>query len=161
MLYFLITILLISFGVMVFQDIKYRHIHVVLPILVFVAAMYMNKDIIYIYDGLKSLLFLIINFAAITIYFSIKNSQPQNPFKTQIGIGDLLFLIAVIPLFSFRNFLLFFITGMVFSLLLYVLFQNKSQPKTIPLAGYLSLYIMLLMIPNMFLSTNIFYDFII
>jgi uncharacterized membrane protein YdjX (TVP38/TMEM64 family) len=121
----------------------------------------MNKDIIVIFDDLKSLAFIGINFISIVAYFSIKKSKLQNPFKQYIGIGDLVFLIAVIPLFSFRNYMLFFISGMIFSLVLYAVFQNKGEQKTIPLAGYLSLYIIVLMIPNLFLSTNIFYDFII
>lgn len=159
--YVLVSILFISFGIMVFQDSKYRHIHIGLPIVVFVASMYINRNSINVLDGLNTLLFIGINFITITVYFSIKKSKIQNPFKQYIGIGDLLFLIAVIPLFSFRNYVLFFISGMIVSLLLYVIFQNKSSQKTIPLAGYLSLYIIGLMVTNLFLSTNIFYDFII
>ncbi len=161
MIYVLVSILFISFGVMLYQDVRYRHIHIGLPILVFVVSIYMNKDIIVIFDDLKSLAFIGINFISIVAYFSIKKSKLQNPFKQYIGIGDLVFLIAVIPLFSFRNYMLFFISGMIFSLVLYAVFQNKGEQKTIPLAGYLSLYIIVLMIPNLFLSTNIFYDFII
>ncbi|WP_143273623.1 hypothetical protein [Aquimarina sp. MAR_2010_214] len=121
----------------------------------------MNKDIIVLFDSLKSLLFIGINFISIVAYFSIKKSKFQNPFKQHVGIGDLVFLIAVIPLFSFRNYMLFFISGMILSLVLYMIFQNKSKQKTIPLAGYLSLYIIIVMIPNLFFSTNVFYDFII
>ncbi|WP_132066168.1 hypothetical protein [Aquimarina spinulae] len=161
MTYVLVSILFISFGIMLYQDVRYRHIHIGLPILVFVVSMYMNKDIIVLFDGLKSLAFIGINFLSIVTYFSIKKSKFQNPFKEYIGIGDLVFLIAVIPLFSFRNYMLFFISGMILSLVLYAIFQNKNEQKTIPLAGYLSLYIIGLMIPNLFLSTNIFYDFII
>lgn len=160
MTYVLVSILFISFGIMLYQDIKYRHIHIGLPILVFVVSIYMNKDIIALFDGLKSVVFIGINFISIVAYFSIKKSKFQNPFKQHIGIGDLVFLIAVIPLFSFRNYMLFFISGMILSLVLYAVFQNKSEQKTIPLAGYLSLYIIVLMIPNLFLSTNIFYNFI-
>ena len=159
--YIPVSILFISFGLMVFQDIKYRHIHIGLPILVFAASVYVYRNSISIWEVLNTAFFILINFVAITMYFSIKNSKFQNPFKRYIGIGDLLFLIAVIPLFSFRNYVLFFISGMIVSLLLYVVFQNRSSQKTIPLAGYLSLYIILLMITNLFVSINIFYDFII
>ncbi|WP_159025801.1 hypothetical protein [Aquimarina sp. Aq78] len=161
MIYILVSILFISFGMMLYQDVKYRHIHIGLPILVFAVSMYMNKDVLILFDSLKSLLFIGINFISIAAYFSIKQSKIQNPFKQYIGIGDLVFLIAVIPLFSFRNYMLFFISGMILSLILYAIFQNKSEQNTIPLAGYLSLYIIIVMIPNLFLSTNIFYDFII
>ncbi|GAA4272067.1 hypothetical protein U6A24_11210 [Aquimarina gracilis] len=146
---------------MLYQDIKYRHIHIALPILVFVVAIYINIERFELYEVLKSIGFIAINFAAITAYFSFKTSKLQNPFKDYIGIGDLVFLIAVTPMFSFRNFMLFFISGMIVSLLLYVLFQKQSTNKTIPLAGYLSLYIILIMIPNLFLTNNLFYDFII
>ncbi len=156
----LFTLLVVCFGIMIYQDTKYRHIHVVLPVLVFGVVYYFNNTIIVFGDVLKSSIFLLLNFAVITIYFSIKNSRIINPFKNQIGIGDLVFLIGVTPLFSFRNYVLFFISGMFFALLMYTLFQKRYVLTGIPLAGYLSLYIIVLMVPNMFINTNIFYDFI-
>ncbi len=161
MMYFLLSILFISFGIILYQDIRYRQIHIGLPILIFAIIVYMNIEIISLAEILKSALFIAINFGAITIYFSIKNSKIENPFSSYVGMGDLVFLVAVTPMFSFRNYMLFFISGMIFSLVLYGIFQNKDNQQTIPLAGYLSLYIMLLMIPNQFFSTNIFYDFIV
>src|SRR5690606_5097641 len=104
---------------------------------------------------LTSLLFLTINFVVITIYFSIKNSALINPFKSYIGLGDLLFLLAVVPFFSFRNYLLFFVTGMIFSLILYSLFKKKYLAKTIPLAGYLSIYLIGLITFNLFIQHNL------
>ena len=161
MTFILVSILFVSFGTMLYQDIKYRHIHISLPILVFAIATYMNRYQIEILDILKVVLFLGVNFLCITLYYSVKKSKLQNPFNSQIGIGDLLFLVGVVPLFSFRNYVLFFITGMIFTLLLFVVFSHRYTNEYIPLAGYLSLYCIILLLLNFFLPINIFYDFIV
>lgn len=152
----LIVVLLIALGFIIYQDIKYRYIHVGLPILIFGIVFYLNFQIIIFSELIKSLLFLGINFIVITAYFSVKNFKIINPFKHYVGIGDLVLLIGIIPLFPFRNYILFFITGMLFSLIMYAFFNKKYVQKTIPLAGYLSLYTMILIILKMFLAINLF-----
>lgn len=154
--YFLLIIVAIILGIIIYQDLNFRHIHVSLPIFIFAITYYLNSN--NTFDMLKSIGFLVINFIAITIYYSLKKSEITNPFQSQIGLGDLVFLIGIIPMFSFRNYILFFITGMLFTLALYALFSKKYSQKTIPLAGYLSIYLVVLLTTNSYVTTNIFYD---
>ena len=119
-----------------------RLIHFVLPLLILVLGMVLNWNAISFIEQGKSLLFLVLNFVVLSAYFSIKKRQWVNPFQKMMGLGDVLFLLGVIPLFSFRNYIIFFVMGMLFSLLLFLVFKSKYQvDETIPLAGYLSVFI--------------------
>jgi hypothetical protein len=89
----------------------------------------------------KSFLFLVLNFIVVTVYFSIKNKAYLNPFDKLIGWGDVLFFIALIPFFDFRAYLIFFVLSLLFSLLLFLVMKSiYSKYKTVPLAGFMALF---------------------
>ena len=135
-------IMFASLAVVVYQDLKMRLIHIALPFLIFGLAVVSNWGNIAYVEWVGSLVFLIFNFVVVTLYFSFKKRAFLNPMDRLIGWGDFLFLIAVIPLFPFRGYLKYFVLGMVFSLLLFLL-MKWIYPKygTIPLAGFLSLFL--------------------
>lgn len=135
-------ILFASLVVVVYQDLKIRLIHIGLPFLIFGFAIALNWGNIAHIEWFRSLGFLIFNFVVVTLYFSFKKRAFLNPMDRLIGWGDFLFLVAVTPLFTFRNYLKYFVLGMVFSLLLFLL-MKWIYPKygTIPLAGFLSLFL--------------------
>jgi len=99
-------------------------------------------------------LFILVVFFGLWLYLSLKQGQLINPLKNHIGLGDVLFFIAITPLFSLKNYMLFFITGMLLSLILSGLFTKKN--RMIPLAGILALYLAFLKIGSFFLSVDIF-----
>lgn len=80
---------------------------------------------------------IVFQFLVISLYFSIKQKQIINIFKKYIGIGDLLFLIAIAPFFDPMQFVFF----EVFSLIAILIaslgygFVKKSWSFKIPLAG--------------------------
>ena len=153
---FLITILIF----VVIQDLKHRTIHVVLPILIFVLSVLINnasKDLNFS-DTLYNILFVIINIIGLTIYFSLKNRALVNPIDSYIGLGDILFFLALTPLFNLKSFILFFIFGLLFSLLVHVVFTRFIRMKTIPLAGYLALFLIVNVgIKNIFKINVLYY----
>jgi hypothetical protein len=148
-----IVVLLGLFGC-VYQDVKERTIHVLWFAVIFVATSLINylltNDWI---DSLYSLLFLAVNISVLFVYVSIKNKRITNIFETHLGLGDVFFFIAIIPLFSVRNFILFFITGMLVSMVLHLAFNTFQKHLTIPLAGYLSLFLISILTYS-FISSN-------
>lgn len=91
-----------------------------------------------------NLAFVLLVLGSLFLYIGFKEKQFTNIFQSHFGLGDFVFFIAVTPLFANRNFILFFISGMILSAIIH-LFSNRSQiEKTIPLAGYLALYIVVL-----------------
>ncbi len=56
------------------------------------------------------------------------------------GLGDGLLFLALAFTFSSVSFLILFVFGLIFSLVLHLFLKNKSEHSTVPLAGYLSLF---------------------
>ncbi|MDO5968993.1 prepilin peptidase [Flavivirga aquimarina] len=152
---FLIVILVFVF----FQDLKKRTIHVALPIILFLLALvinYSSTDLKFSYI-LYNIAFIIINILGVVLYFSLKNKGFVNPIDTYIGLGDIAFFLAITPLFNLKPFILFFVFGLLFSLLTHLGFMLFKQVKTIPLAGYLSLFLIVNIIAkNMFKINALF-----
>lgn len=141
------------------QDYKSRSIHlfVFIGIAVLSTAIFLLEDILmWNVIGLNAL-FVIVVMMLLFLYTSVKEAQFVNIFKQYFGLGDLLFFLVVTPLLSQRNFILFFITGLVLSGLVHWLLVSKKSGKTIPLAGYLSIYLILLRATDYCLVTNLFY----
>ncbi len=149
----LVVLLVLTFV----QDMKHRAIHFVLPLLTFVVALYVYFEEGHPYQQLlTTFLFLAITMLGLFAYMSIKRRTLVNPINSDIGIGDIVFFIAVIPLFYVRAYILFFITGMLFSILCHLALKHVIKNKYIPLAGYLSLYILLLMVADQFTASSLF-----
>ena len=146
---FLIGVLLF----VLYYDVKQRMIHVILPVLIFGIATLINYFSINL--TLSSIIynmgFILVNILGLTLYFSLKAKGFINPIDNSIGLGDVAFFFAITPLFNFKAFILFFISGLFFSLLVYTITLMFKNVKTIPLAGYLSLFlVMSLIIKNVF-----------
>lgn len=144
-LYIAISTLTLVLLFVIIQDLKNRSIHIVLPILIFGIAVvinYLSVDLNY-KDIAYNSAFILVNILGIVIYFSIKNKALINPIDTALGMGDVVFFIAITPLFSFRTYILFFIAGLIFSLIAHGVYTLFEKTKTIPLAGYLALFLIL------------------
>ncbi|NQY06578.1 MAG: prepilin peptidase [Flavobacteriaceae bacterium] len=155
----ILTSLAIVLLLIAYQDIKQRAIHVVLPVLLFaISLVYWSQSFIPLEQLLYSFGFVLLCLAAIVIQFSIKNRRLANPFNVSFGMGDVVFLIAVIPLFTFFQYLIFFVCGMLFSILAFGVSQLIKKNQLIPLAGYLSVFLILLGVYS-FINPNYFFIF--
>lgn len=83
---------------------------------------------------------------------SVKNKRYLNPFQNYFGLGDLLFYIAISPLFELKNYILFFIFSMIFAIGLQVGLKKMIQENTVPLAGFTALLLLILIIKDMVLD---------
>lgn len=124
---------------LIYEDFKYRAIHWtwVVLLLILVLVFYPLK--------LNTLLFntfiLIVQLAGITLYFSIKKRQFVNIINKQLGVGDIVFFIPLLFLFSSLNLLTFFTISIFLSLAGYLIVTSIIQTNThsIPLAGCMSI----------------------
>lgn len=155
---YLIYTLLIGVLLFVFySDVRYRVIHVVLPISIFVLSFlvnYFSKSLNF-YEISYNIGFVLINMLGLILYFSLKDKTFKNPVDTLIGLGDIVFFIAITPLFSLKEYILFFITGLFFSLLIHGVMLLFKKVKTIPLAGYLALFLVVNLMMKNILKINI------
>ena len=81
--------------------------------------------------------------AGVAIYLWIRNRRFTNPLKQHLGVGDLLFVLALTPLFGLREFLIFLLTSMVGALAWWLV---SGRQKTIPLVGILGIALVIYMI---------------
>jgi hypothetical protein len=128
--------------IIIYQDLKYRLIHACLPFFLFIAGLvrYFILELPY-EELLFTTVYLILVILGLFIYTSIKFKKIYNPIDSAIGLGDIAFFIAIIPLFFSTTFIFFFITGMFFSILSYLIL-NKNKESNVPLAGYLAIYLL-------------------
>jgi len=150
-------ILLCTLSAVIFQDLKYRAIHVVLPIFLLVGAMARFFILEHpISELLFTIVFLGLVMLGLFLYTAVKSKKISNPIDSTIGLGDIVFFVAIIPLFFSTTYILFFSTGMLFTIACHLLF-TKNKEAHVPLAGYLSIYLILLFIVDFLIDKELFY----
>jgi hypothetical protein len=107
-----------------------------------------------------SMLFLGLVLLGLFLYVSVKSRKLINPIDSFIGLGDIVFFVAILPLFYMTTYLVFFSTGMLFSIVCHLLF-TKDKEAHVPLAGYLSIYLLLALFLDFYLEKELFYTHII
>ncbi len=151
----LLIILCISLVVIFWQDSKMRHIHVSLPVLVFASAYFLTN---YLQNNFKligvNVLFFSITIALLTLYMSLKNKTFLNPFQNYFGLGDLLFYIAITPLFLLYNYVLFFITSLLFAIVMQFVLRKWIKKDSVPLAGLSALLLLLIITKDIWFSVQ-------
>jgi hypothetical protein len=128
---------------MFLQDLKYRKIHISLPVIVFILSLFIfNKKKLSYQLIIYNLIFFILIISILVMYMSLKNKRFLNPFQNYFGLGDLLFYMAITPFFILKNYVAFFIASMIFAIVLHFIFKKKTN-QTIPLAGFSSLLLLI------------------
>lgn len=140
----ILGLLFCCLSVVFFQDWKYRRIHVLLPVAIFSFSFYLTSRKIHSVFTIMgcNILFFAITLSVLTLYMSLKNKQFLNPFEHYFGLGDLLFYIAITPLFLLQKYVLFFILSMVFAIAMQIGLRKFMKHETVPLAGFSALLLL-------------------
>ena len=128
----------------IYEDFKFRAIHWYWLLLV-LAFGFLHFG----FHGKQSLINLVLlgfQYAFISFYFSVKEKRIVNIVDKYLGLGDILFLLPLALFFSPANFLLFLILSLIGTLCAVVITRiiNKSNYSTIPLAGFQSIFLMII-----------------
>jgi hypothetical protein len=98
--------------------------------------------------------FLLVQLAIVFIYFWIKRGKISGITHKLIGWGDILFLFVVTPGFSLPLYVLYMTTGMLLTLLVYLLvhlfYPINLRSYPIPLAGIMAAYVIILKMAQWF-----------
>jgi hypothetical protein len=124
------------------QDYKNRKVYWVLyplmGVLVFLLQWSkLSHDTVIVNTGVN-LFFICLLLLICYLYAKLKLGQPL--LKTVLGLGDVLFFVFIAFSFSILSFIILFVFSLIFSLVLHLVFQHKQTEKTVPLAGYMSLF---------------------
>lgn len=129
----------------VYQDFKSRSILWFLPLIIFLISLShgvrSNENILN--DILLSVAFLVLQLTAVLLYLAIKNKTLKiNLTEDYLGLGDVLFFLAITPLYPFQTFLLVIVIGLIFSLIGHLIVSKITHDSTVPLAGWMSIFIL-------------------
>ncbi|MBL7883526.1 MAG: hypothetical protein JNL69_05625 [Bacteroidia bacterium] len=142
----------------VYQDLKYRAVHwFIFPALFLTFGIKSLQTLTFeelAQHTFFNLGFVLVQLILLSVYMSIKHKKITNIINTQLGLGDILLWICLSIAFSPTNFILFFISGLCFSLIVYLIFRflKKDSSEEIPLAGLQSLFLTIILLYNHFFS---------
>lgn len=129
-----------------YQDIKERAVWWFLfPVFL------LTSGFLHYFKSLNSLFLITVglNFLIMSIILAISYIYAQLKLRVKFfdeafGIGDLLFFLGLSLAFPTITFVIVLVFSLLFSLGLHLLLSKKSIYKTVPLAGYASLFLMLI-----------------
>ncbi len=128
------------------QDVKYRGIFWIVFPLLLASCVLLRWETLMWKDLIFNFLFLTATMLGLTFYLSIKLKKRILITNGHFSLGDILFLIAIIPLFSLDEYILFFTAGTIFTLLIHILINQVKKQQTIPYAGYMSIATILVLV---------------
>ncbi|SHM95745.1 hypothetical protein SAMN05444484_11534 [Flavobacterium chilense] len=132
-------LLIIVFAIILYQDFKnrlvYWFLYPIVGILAFAIQLSIVPLTIVVFNTGFNLLFVFLILGVSFFYTRFRNINFQNA----IGIGDVLFFIFICCTFSIVSFFVLFVFSLLFSLILHFVLNNKEN-RTVPLAGYMSLF---------------------
>ena len=154
----IISILLLA--AIAVQDFKYRGISwFLLPMLL--VALLIKSYLTYpvneiFFSFLVNLGFVLLQIIMLIAFFSFKERRFVNIINTKMGIGDILFFIAICGVFSPVNFIIFYLGGIVFTLVGVMAYHlaARKQIGEIPLAGCIAV-LMIICISYLYFNTNL------
>jgi hypothetical protein len=159
-------LLLFLFVIIIYQDFLHREVSWLLfPAAILVLGwkgIYLLGILLFLkYFGIN-LLFLILQFAWLFCWFSLRHKKPVNPINDKIGLGDVLLFIILCEGFAPLFFGSFLVTSLLVILVVFVILKMiKHRPgkSTIPLAGGLSLaYTLVIVAGYIFPFINLYDD---
>lgn len=136
------------------QDFRFRAVHwvlfPVLLILIIADGLYVSKIHDYLASISINLLIILIQGLLLITYYKIQGTDLSIVMKRMFGIGDLLFIMIMAFAFTWSTFLFYYIAGLCFTLLIWVTIKRVSttRSKLVPLAGLLSLYMIIIMLAD-------------
>jgi len=161
LLFFILSVLLLF--IIVYQDFKFRaiswFIFPLLFVLLFSKAGYqINFSSAFIITGINFLVVLLI-YCCLVIYTSIKKRKLNLQLNGFLGLGDVLFLLAVAPVFSSLNYIFYLLIGLMAALIYAPVHILLFKEKTIPLAGILAVFYSIIFgIDYQFVALNFLID---
>jgi len=147
---------ILGFTLIAFQDLKERMVHWILfPIVGVLLAHthFRNTDINFFLFSIGINLLTIS--ALLTILWAYTKFIKKNKFlNTSFGLGDVLFLYAFALGFPPLSFIVLLASSICFSLLAFVILNYFKKEETVPLAGFMGIFLGTILILN--LLTNSF-----
>lgn len=135
-------------GIIFWQDLRSRAIWWFLPPVLFAAFVLLRWEFLSLATIAYNAVFVTALIGFLVVYVRLRFGKLENPFQNYFGLGDYLFLLALTPLFPFRGFVWFFTAGTIAVLLVHLVVLLFRNNRTIPYAGYFSLFTALYLVAD-------------
>jgi len=151
--------LIISFGIILYQDMKDRQVYWFLFLFVGLCGgvlFYLKTlpELFYMAVFLNSVfVFLLLGIVFLYTKFKLKTD-----FSKAIGLGDVFLLFALVLGCASISFMILLPSAFIFSLILHLVISKKQKTNTVPLAGYMSLFFGITYIGSWFGIINTLYQ---
>lgn len=140
------------FALCLYQDVRHRGIHWLVFPLLFLSALWLSGTPDWKVMAVNAGIFCGM-LVLLSIYLSLKEGRLVQLTKGYFGWGDILFLLAVTPLFDTLEYLMFFTIGTLLSLIIHGVSSLIVRQANVPYAGYMALMGMVtLLFPEVFIS---------
>jgi hypothetical protein len=141
-MWFLKVMLIFVLALIFYQDCKNRlvfwFLYPIMGVLAFIIQLKTTQVFTTITNVSMNLSFVILLLLVCYLYAKLKLKKHFT--NEVIGIGDILFFIFISFSFATISFFVLFVFALLFSLLLHMVFKNRSPNSNVPLAGYMSLF---------------------
>ncbi len=142
--------ILCTLGVITYQDLKDREVYgfiflVLIGLLGFLH--YQNTtQFNFLYAILMNIGVLIVIMGLLYLYTLIQ--LKRSFFEEVFGWGDLLFFLALAIGFPTATFIILLVFSLLFSVLVWLMLKNKANYDTVPLAGYMAVFLGMIFLIN-------------
>lgn len=153
-MFWLIGLTICLLGIIAFQDLKERAVSWILfptVALTMVGLNFINLSSSYFYWSI-SINCVLVSIILMTLYFYAKFKM-RRPLTQVFGIGDILFFYAFALGFPSVSFIILFVFSVFFSLLIHLFLNRGSKEKHIPLAGLMSIFLILALVTDLLLPS--------
>lgn len=140
---FLKIIVIVILGSISYQDFKDREVYIIIfPVLITLLGFlhYQNVEQIHFLYAIGINTGVLIGIMGLLYLYTILKLK-RSFFKEVFGTGDLLFFIALAAGFPTITFIVVLVFSLFFSLLVSIIVQKKQEQNTVPLAGYMALFL--------------------
>ncbi len=138
------VLILVLLFTIAYQDIKERAVYwFYFPILMglLILEHYTKVMMIHFYIAI-SINIIVVLLVMIVLYIYARWKMKLQFFQEAFGLADALFFIAMALGFPTMSFIILFTSSLLFSLITSLFLQRNSKDKTVPLAGYISIFLM-------------------
>lgn len=141
------AMLMVLFLVVFVQDMKDRSVHVALLVGLFLTVcafryVAMADRLSLMVNTAINLLFVGVQLCLLSVYIVLRFRGTVSSILNYIGLGDILFWVAICPLVNFPDFIVHFVASLFLALMLHVVLCRFSfySGKSVPLAGMQGIY---------------------
>ena len=156
-----LTVLLISSGIILFQDFKERQVSLwillLFGVLTISSVVYFRDFETLFYNGVGVLLYGGFIWVMLKLYLFLKFKKNKTILDQQLGLADVFVIFFIGLTFNTIGMIFFFCFGFILSLLtflIYSVFKKESDTQSIPLAGLLVFFYVISIIILNLVSLN-------